>query len=66
MTEGYEICDRCGGRMLVGNRHSKSSNVVDIFILCNACMEEIRVIEDRNNVLEGWVEEVGKMTLPIK
>jgi RNA polymerase-binding transcription factor DksA len=59
----YEICDRCGANIVVGRRHRKT---VDVFVLCEACMEHIQVVEDRLDVLEGFVEEVEKMAKPIR
>ena len=60
--ETYEICDRCGGNTLTPER---KRGVVDVFILCGKCMEVLRIKEDRLDVLEGFVEEVGKMANPI-
>lgn len=60
--EAYEICDRCGARMVVGHRHKKC---YDYFILCGKCKGEVDEIEDRLNVLEGFVEEVEKLANPI-
>ncbi len=60
--ETYEICDRCGGQTIVGER---KRNVVDVFVLCGECMAELRLKEDRLDVLEGFVEEVDKLARPI-
>ena len=60
--ETYDICDRCGARILVKWRHLKGRGV---FILCSKCKREVEANEDRLNVLEGFVEEVGKLANPI-
>ena len=58
----YEICDRCGGSTLTPER---KPGVVDVFVLCGNCMEQLCLKEDRLDVLEGFVEEVDKLARPI-
>ena len=61
-VETYEICDRCGCSTLTPERRPSK---VDVFVVCRECMEVLRLKEDRLDVLEGFVEEVGKMANPI-
>ena len=60
--ETYAICAKCGCNVLVGHRHK---GVVEVFVLCDGCMKAVEKMQDRLDVLEGFVEEVGKMANPI-
>lgn len=59
----YEICDKCGADILIDFPHKKGD---EVFVLCRGCKTQVEAMEDRLNVLEGFVEEVERLAKPIR